>query len=60
MDELLLPGEISYFKYVAIAEIGEYQAKGWVVVGNRPDHHSYYSVTMEWTGKGETPEVAPR
>ena len=52
--------DCSWIKYVPIAQVETYEAAGWRVIDCRPDHHSAYSVTMEYDGDGDPPWMSER
>ena len=51
---------VSFFRYVPHRRIEAYRFCGWVVVDERPTHHSHYGVMMRFTKPidGEPPEPA--
>ena len=45
---------ITWLRYVPLAEVGEYLAKGWAISDDMATcHHGAYSCIMVWKGEGE-------
>jgi hypothetical protein len=48
------PLAISWLRYVPLAAVGEYLARGWVISDDMATcHHGEYSVLCVWKGEGE-------
>jgi hypothetical protein len=43
-----------WLKYVPLADVGKWLAKGWTIVDDMATaHHGRHAVLMKWTGEGE-------
>lgn len=46
---------MTWFRYVRIADIPAFEAKGWVIAGDLGPTHGTFAVLMRYTGEGEPP-----
>lgn len=47
--------KVSWLRYARHADVPAWEAKGWHVVGDLGPVHGFWSVLVQWTGKGPPP-----
>ena len=48
---------ISWFRYVRLSEVADFESKGWIVAGDLGPVHGRWSILMKWAGEGEPPHA---